>query len=597
MKKQLLLSVFLVGILIFSFSNLVAADEALAGDTYGHISFVDKAATVIRHDQSENQAVVNLPITAGDQIITSDDGRCEIQFDNGTVIRLDKNSRLKVTTILAPTLTTKWKVTTMHLMRGQMYSMNQSYTREMFQVITPNAAINLKGRAATTIRLENNGDTFIYADKGKFQVMFGETDKDLKVETITRGKAYLVSMDHKISLAKDSRNIEFVGWNDYVNRNFKDLHHGVSKVPKKIYRYNKGLIYWAEKWSSLFGEWVYDDIFGYVWKPADEIFAFSKRPFFHADFTRVNGNLFLVPSQPWGWAPAHLGTWVWMKWGWTWVPGNAFGTGVNQFWDTHFGSSLDYWVYQVYGGWPLYYTYRDYGQYQWENAYRRMHHRVAARPSLKKLPDSIRTLIKKMNKTSVAKLKERLGSNRPNPMIDKALLAKFNKTDKKSPSLNSDLNKRARLTKSMSKSAKRSATLSAKIALEAQDITKPTEKKGKGLVNGHFIMKRSVSRDFNPDIKWAKSRGYNVGYSSKTNSVLCPKLKLNSRELSNRQRIALRGSNRINFKGSKGGYTENSGSTSGSSNTTAAGNSTTSRSGSRSGAGGAGTSTTSTKNK
>ena len=62
--------------------------------------------------------------------------------------------------------------------------------------------------------------------------------------------------------------------------------------------------------------------------PPTSSFAFAERPFFHADFVRINGELFLVPQQQWGWVPAHMGTWVWMKRGWTWIPGNWFHSGV-----------------------------------------------------------------------------------------------------------------------------------------------------------------------------------------------------------------------------------------------------------------------------
>ena len=122
-------------ILTFTPGNFVYAEES----TYGHISYVDKEAKVIREDHTEHKAVVNLPVTSGDQVVTSNKGRCELQFDNGTIIRLDKNTRLKVTTILAPSLTSRWKVTTLHLLEGQIYTMIQSYNREMFQVLS-NAA-------------------------------------------------------------------------------------------------------------------------------------------------------------------------------------------------------------------------------------------------------------------------------------------------------------------------------------------------------------------------------------------------------------------------------------------------------------------------
>ncbi len=126
--------------LIFLLAVPLAAAE---GSIYGHISFIDNGAMVLRADGAESQGVVNMPLAPGDTVITPAGGRCELQFDNGTVVRLDKDSRLRLATVLAPSLTSNWEITTLELEKGQLYALPQSYEREMFQVVTPNC-----GRAA-----------------------------------------------------------------------------------------------------------------------------------------------------------------------------------------------------------------------------------------------------------------------------------------------------------------------------------------------------------------------------------------------------------------------------------------------------------------
>src|SRR5512137_1421550 len=120
--------------------------------TYGHVSFVEDQATVTRSDQAEDRVVVNLPLVPGDTIATGDNGRCELQFDNGTVVRLDKNTSLRITTLQAPALTSRWKITTLDLLQGQLYALPQTYNQEIFQIITPNAAVKLASRTAATVR-------------------------------------------------------------------------------------------------------------------------------------------------------------------------------------------------------------------------------------------------------------------------------------------------------------------------------------------------------------------------------------------------------------------------------------------------------------
>ncbi len=539
MKKQ---RVTLKGLFLTAFVVLFIPGTLLSlevgNSIYGHISFVDKDATVIRQDNTEYKAVVNLPVVPGDQVVTGENGRCEIQFDNGTIIRLDKDSRLKVTTVLAPSLTSRWKITTLHLMRGGLCSMNTNYNGEMFQIITPNAAFDLKKRATAFIHLKESGDTFIFAERGKFRVMYGEDVDSLKTETIRADKGYTITADHQLRIDEGKRDIDFVGWNEYVDRNFKDLHFGISKVPKKIYRYSKGMVYWAEKWSSLFGEWVYDDIFGYVWKPADEYFAWAARPFFHANFTYVNGQMFLVPQQPWGWVPAHMGTWVWMKWGWTWVPGSAFtpdsyaGISWGVYGSWFYPYSLTDWMYYGYGSYDLYYIYRDHGVKVWREHYQKKFNTYKKEPVVKKFPLAIRELIGKLNKVPVSTIKEHLGTE---PRLAKMEMKKAGSILKPvEPAVDLNTNK-----KPVSPSLKGNSNIIPGSSIVSRGVTPGSEEVRKpGL---RTIEKGSGFRDWNPDSRWAARTGYNIVYSSKNNEVVCPDLGLTSKTISHADRAALQG--------------------------------------------------------
>lgn len=551
MKKNIFILILAVAAFVFAFApaDAVASDDE--GSIYGHISYVEGNPKVIRTDNTQEDAVVNLPVAPGDIIATGDDSKCEFQFDNGTVMRLGKDSRIKVTTVLAKTLTSKWKVTTLELLKGNLYSINQSYNRERFQIITPNAAVNLKNNSISMISLVGE-ETHLSCDRGKFMVMYGEKPSTLKVETVQKGKGYIVTADHRIEETQ-KRDIDFLAWNRYIDDNFKNLHYGVSKVPKKIYKYSKGLVYWAEKWSSLFGEWVYDDLFGYVWKPADEIFAYSARPFFHASFTTVNGKMFLVPQQVWGWAPAHLGTWVWMKWGWTWVPGSAFSSGVMdpyfnysaQFGYPYYIPTMGFFVDQIYGGWDLYYYYRNYGYDRWFGEYRRVHNTDPVKPTLtmKKLPDNVRAIFKRLDNAPVASIKERLGTRTAEmnlPVLQKGRGINAPKLPGKAPVVTAPVvtgNALAGLVK-----GKADANTVAKERFARVSKDKIT------LKGGNVVR---MYRDWNPDVEWAHTSGVKIRYSSQKNEVVCPQMKLHSSTISNLQRNRLARSVDRSFDGGR----------------------------------------------
>jgi hypothetical protein len=491
-RKIALILSFLTVFLLSSGSNIAAVESI-----YGHISFVDNEATVTRADGSENQAVVNLPVIPGDTVATSAAGRCELQFDNGTVIRLDENSRLRITTVQAPTLTSRWKITTLHLLQGQAYALPQTYNREMFQIITPNAAVKLKSRTAATIRFDTDLRTTLFSDAGKFEVLYGADSKTLKTAKVKAGQAVVIDTANTLAVSSEKRNLEFVAWNEYVDRHFKELHYGISKVPPKLKFGSSALRYWAEKWSSLFGEWIYDEVFGYVWKPADERFAYAERPFFHADFVRINGQLFLVPQQAWGWVPAHMGTWVWMKRGWTWIPGEWFHPGIVDYQGSPTFPTLSYYLMLAYGDIDLYNIFCQNDLNTWRLEYLRIFKRQLAKPALDVLPPQLAKIIKRVNKVPAADAAKRLGLDRTLSVVG---------MDKLPPE------RRAKLANAIPDAAGKARPVS---NLEARNEIRQVGENGE-------------ARDWNPDARWAAKSGLSIQYSSSTNAVVCPELKISS---------------------------------------------------------------------
>ena len=63
------------------------------------ISLLKGDAQIRRNGSQEwERATLNLPLAEGDEIVTEDNGRIEIQFDKDNYLRLDENSQVKLTT-------------------------------------------------------------------------------------------------------------------------------------------------------------------------------------------------------------------------------------------------------------------------------------------------------------------------------------------------------------------------------------------------------------------------------------------------------------------------------------------------------------------
>ena len=301
-------------------------------DTYfGHISYIDNEESrpiVFKEDQiGPEYGILNFPVIPGNTIRTESGGRCEVQFDTGTVLRLEENTQVKIETILAQTLSSRRKLTNLVLERGQVYVMYKSYMiQELFQVMTPNTALNMDQNSVAMIKINEDGSTDIKVIQGRAFVLYGPDEDNLRQEKIKESQIARVRKEHEVDYLDGLHSSDFELWNNKINEDFEELHEGKSALPKPVYRYPDAVIYFAEKYSTTYGEWLWDDFYGYVWSPYHyRFYPNGWQPYYYGQWTAVNGQMFWIPQEPWGWAPYHLGVWVWHeKKGWLWIPGSVF---------------------------------------------------------------------------------------------------------------------------------------------------------------------------------------------------------------------------------------------------------------------------------
>ena len=341
---------------------------------YGHVSLADirndgKDALIFREGIEKPEiAIVNFPLSPGDTIRTSDERRCEIQFDNSTILRLDVNTELKIETIMARNLSSMDKLSNLFLTKGQIYVMYKEYnSKEIFQVATPSVAFKLRQNTVATISFKNDGTTDIRVEFGKISALFGPDPTMPMEKNIYKNERFTVFADQSFCFSECAANSDFDAWNKALNKDFPVVHNGKSVLPKSILRIPKAVFYFAQTYGSLHGEWIYDDVFGDVWRPFynDSCPWGNWQPFLYGRWANYAGQLFWVPDEPWGWVPYHLGLWHWdSKKGWFWIPGSTFAPAWVEWafcesycgwrpwsmWDWMMYDDLCYWDY-----WGYYY--------------------------------------------------------------------------------------------------------------------------------------------------------------------------------------------------------------------------------------------------
>jgi hypothetical protein len=321
-----------------------------------------KDALILREGQSRPEvADLNLPIAPGDKILTSE-RRCEIQFDTGTIIRLDRNSELKIETVLAQSLSSKSGLTNLLLNRGQAYVMYKRYIRkEIFQIITPNTAVKLDHKSVAMIHVKPEGSTDVFIKQGKARLLFGPNENAIKADLVKKSSMITITDKHEMVPRPYEMVDDFEEWNTKINKEFLDLHEGKSVVPLPIQKLPESVYYFAQKYGSLYGEWLWDRYYGYVWRPFLNDYSYPSggrwMPYHQGRWTSVQGQLFWVPSERWGWVPYHLGIWMWNKnKGWIWIPGSVFAPAwvdwayIGGYYCWRPWSILDWYGYGIYPG-------------------------------------------------------------------------------------------------------------------------------------------------------------------------------------------------------------------------------------------------------
>lgn len=368
-----------LGILLFFIQPGIAHYKIVTGAKnfyFGHISYVEvkhdgRDPVVFREGQTRPEvALLNLPLGPGDVIQTSDARRCEIQFDNGTIVRLDFNTELKIETILAPSLSTAKKVSNLLLAQGQVYVMSKKYdSLEIFQIITPLAAAKLGHHTIAMIGISEAG-TDVQVERGKAQLLYGPDKSHLLEAKVEAKERTLITADHQAKTLPVVAESDFARWNTLLNENFRVLHEG-SFLPKPIQRLPKAIFYFAQRYGNLYGEWLWHPLYGYVWRPYynDSYPWGTWHPLYYGSWTVYQGELFWIPEEPWGWVPYHLGIWMWdPKKGWLWLPGSMFAPAW-AVWDFYYGYySWRAWsLFDWYFGPSLYWPMINSGFYYREN--------------------------------------------------------------------------------------------------------------------------------------------------------------------------------------------------------------------------------------
>ncbi|HET8825870.1 MAG TPA: FecR family protein, partial [Terriglobales bacterium] len=273
------------------------------------LSYIDGGVTIDRNTGQFEKAIVNLPITEGTKLRTAD-GRAEVEFEDGSTMRLASNTNVQFTKLSL--LDSGGKLSMADVQNGTVYVDFTAAKHDELTLLfgsskttlTQNAHLRIDANDLGTALAVFKGDVQVEGPSGSVQVKKNQT------------ASFAAGENAKAVVAKNIEPEPLDSW-DKKQSEYHQVYASNSYTNYSPYTYGTSdLAYYGNFFSAPGYGMMWQPYFiGAGWNPfMDGAWAFS--PGFGYGW---------VSAYPWGWVPYHYGTWVFLPgYGWAWQPGGMW---------------------------------------------------------------------------------------------------------------------------------------------------------------------------------------------------------------------------------------------------------------------------------
>ena len=284
--------------------SVVTGDVRFASKTHGD-PLTDASA-------GWDAAQLNLPIREG-YVLSTDNGRAEVEFENGTLAFLKENTVLEFYDL---SLKDGALITRLVLRQGSASFHVNPMDGDYFSVTGGDFTVEAGSRA--TFRLDN------FDDSSTVEAISGHVNVVDKDETTRLEKGQSLSMK---ASGETSAKIGRVPEPDEFDHWVSGQIDTVSTATAAAMQYTSSP-YYAPGFGSLYsyGSWSSCGAYGYGWRPFGVTYGWS--PFTDGQWIWDQTLGWTWTSfQPWGWAPYHYGGWLFDSGcgGWFYSPPLPYG--------------------------------------------------------------------------------------------------------------------------------------------------------------------------------------------------------------------------------------------------------------------------------
>lgn len=280
------------------------------------LSDVEGVVKVYQGDQvAFDQAEPNMPAVEGMRFVTGDDGRLEIEFEDGSVARVAPDSSVRLTKLSRETDGTV--ITQLDALSGLTY-------------------YELNGHAGQ-ISVHFDTDSVTPADSAVFRISLDTSPHELAVMhgAVHVGDGEAVAADvhpnqtfqsdpqqpGQYTVAQSLTANSWDQWNSDRDDALAKLESSETTARASVANPDDAA------WNDLdyYGNWYDLPGYGQVWAPAGVDASWDPFGNGYWGYYPAFGYTW-ISGYPWGWWPYHCGAWDFVGgWGWIWIPGNCGG--------------------------------------------------------------------------------------------------------------------------------------------------------------------------------------------------------------------------------------------------------------------------------
>jgi hypothetical protein len=294
-------------------SPAFADDNPYVDVRLSRISLIDGELLIQRGDDEEwTAASVNMPLRPHDRLWTTDGARSEVQFDDGSAVRIAENTNLDL-------LGLDSSLTHLQLTLGVASfttPVSRRGVREVsVEIDTPQATLELSASSNVRIDVAEDGSAVITVREG--EAIINRNEGPLTVAAHQR--VAIESGDTpRYELVPAATDDEWDQWVDERDGQLSEAKGREHLGPDAAMTVAMGTTE-----LNTYGNWNQVPSYGWVWSPHVDT---SWVPYQAGRWIwREPWGWTWVSYEPWGWLPYHYGRWIVISTGWGWVPGPALG--------------------------------------------------------------------------------------------------------------------------------------------------------------------------------------------------------------------------------------------------------------------------------